>query len=64
MANQNEKTYVCLGSCQAVISEEKYNKGLTKCGTEGCTMQGKPFVLGKKSEKTGKNEEDTETEDL
>jgi len=52
---QTEKTYVCLGSCQAVISEEQHKNGLTKCGAEECTMYGQPFVEGKKSEQTGQN---------
>jgi hypothetical protein len=51
----NQKTYVCLGTCQAVISEKEYNKGLTKCGAENCDMHNKPFVPGNKSEVTGKN---------
>lgn len=38
------KTYICTGSCGAHITEEEYNKGLTACGTEGCTMHGHPFV--------------------
>jgi len=54
----NQKTYVCLGTCQAVITEEQYKNGLTKCGAEVCTMKGQPFVEGKKSEATGKNEAD------
>lgn len=49
--------YVCLGTCQAVISQERYKAGLTKCGAKNCTMYGKPFVVGKKNETTGKNEE-------
>jgi len=53
----NKKTYVCLGTCQAVIDEDRYNEGLTKCGTQSCTMYDEPFVVGKKSEVTGKNEE-------
>ena len=52
----SEKTYVCMGTCQAVISEEQYAKGLTTCGAEVCTMKGKPFVEGKHNEETGKNE--------
>jgi hypothetical protein len=52
----NKKNYVCTGSCQAVVTEEEYNKGLTNCGAEGCTMKGHPLVQGKKSEITGKNE--------
>lgn len=52
----DKKTYVCMGSCQAVITEEQYNNGLTKCGTKECTLYNHPFVEGKKSEVTGKNE--------
>ena len=58
MDMQNEtkpqKKYVCLGSCQAVVTEEQYKNGLTKCGTEECSMYGQPLVPGKKSE-TGQN---------
>lgn len=53
-----QKTYVCLGTCQAVISEEQYKNGLTKCGAADCTMHGQPFVVGHKSETSGKNEPD------
>lgn len=58
MDNQQStnKTYVCMGTCQAVISEEQYKNGLTNCGAEVCTMKGKPFVEGKKSSETGENE--------
>jgi len=56
-----QKTYVCLGTCQAVISEEKYKAGLTKCGTNECNMYDQPFVPGKKNEATGKNEPTEET---
>lgn len=52
----NQKTYVCLGTCQAVIPEEKYNAGLTKCGAKECTLYQQPFVEGKRNEQTGKNE--------
>ena len=55
-----QKTYVCLGTCQAVISEEEYKKGLTTCGSAECTMHGKPFVPGKKSPETGKNEPESQ----
>lgn len=55
----DKETYVCLGSCQAVITEEQYKNGLTKCGAKECTMYDKPFVEGKKSETTGKNEAKT-----
>jgi hypothetical protein len=40
---KEEVCYVCEGTCKAVISEGRYNAGLTKCGAEGCTMHGKPF---------------------
>lgn len=52
----DKKTYVCLGSCQAVVSEEKYKNGLTTCGAAECTMHGHPLVVGQKSQETGKNE--------
>ena len=41
-----ETRYFCTGSCGAVITEEQYDKGLTKCGTESCNMHGKPFEKG------------------
>lgn len=52
---EDKKTYVCTGTCQAVVSEDEYNNGLTKCGAESCTMKGQPFVEGHKSEETGQN---------
>ena len=55
-----QKTYVCLGTCQAVITQEQYENGLVKCGTEGCTMKGHEFVPGKKDEETGKNVADAD----
>lgn len=55
-----KKTYVCLGTCQAVVSEEEYKAGLTNCGAEGCSLKGHALVPGKKSEETGKNEEEKE----
>ena len=51
-----QKTYVCLGSCQAVVNEEQYKNGLTTCGADSCTMKGQPLVPGKKNPETGKNE--------
>lgn len=35
--------YICTGTCKAEISEEEYNKGLVKCGTQGCTHFGHAF---------------------
>ena len=49
------KSYVCLGSCQAFISEEEYKNGLIKCGGEGCDLKGVKFVEGKRCKKCGKN---------
>lgn len=54
--DENKKSYVCLGTCQAEVSEEEYNAGLTQCGADVCTMKGQPFVEGKKSKISGKNE--------
>lgn len=51
----NKQGYVCLGSCQAVVSEEQHRKGLTACGNDICELKGKPFVLGSKCEKCGLN---------
>ena len=56
MDNQNQKNYVCLGTCQAVITEEQYKNGLTQCGTETCTLKGHPLVPGRKNPETGKTE--------
>lgn len=51
MGNQ---TYVCLGSCQAQISEKEYKNGLTACGTKTCDHKGQPFVKGGKCQFCGK----------
>ncbi|HVF69207.1 MAG TPA: hypothetical protein VNA13_01435 [Xanthomonadales bacterium] len=39
-----KKSYICTGTCGAVVSEEEYNNGLTVCGAEVCTMKGQPFA--------------------
>ena len=39
----NQKIYVCTGGCAAEISQAEYEKGLTQCGTAGCSHQGFPF---------------------
>ncbi len=49
-------TWVCTGTCKAVITDEQYKNGLTKCGAEVCTMKGQPFVKGQTAEVTQKNE--------
>lgn len=50
----NNQTYVCLGNCQAKISEEDYKNELTACGNETCENKGKPFVKGDKCSFCGK----------
>lgn len=59
MDQQNQQstgdTWVCMGACQAVISDEEHKNGLVACGAESCDMHGKAFVKGKKDEATGKN---------
>jgi hypothetical protein len=62
--DQNQKqqstpeTHVCMGTCQAVITDEQYKGGLTKCGAESCTMFRQPFVKGHRDPATGKNVSD------
>lgn len=50
-----QKTYVCLGTCQAVITEEQYKNGLTSCGGEGCSLHGHTFTEGNTCATCGKN---------
>lgn len=38
-----EIAYICEGTCQAKITQEQYDEGLTKCGTKSCTYFGRPF---------------------
>jgi|GEM_PF-1973453 len=59
-----QKTYVCLGSCQAVVTEDEYESGMTACNNESCSMKGEPLVRGKKSEVTGQNEKVEEQKEL
>jgi len=44
----DKAVYVCIGSCKAEISEEEYNNGLSKCGTQGCSHFGHTFEKRKK----------------
>lgn len=37
------KVFVCKGACGAVVTIEKYEQGLTKCGAKHCDQHGKPF---------------------
>ena len=41
-----ETRYFCSGTCGAIITQEEYDKGLTKCGEKTCTMHGNPFEKG------------------
>jgi len=59
-----QKTYVCLGSCQSVVSEEQYESGMTTCNNASCSMKGEPLVRGKKSETTGQNEKVEDQKEL
>jgi hypothetical protein len=56
MDNQNQKTYVCLGTCQGIVSEEQFKNGLNTCGTKGCDLEGHPLIPGRKNSETGKTE--------
>ncbi|OGK39884.1 hypothetical protein A3F34_02300 [Candidatus Roizmanbacteria bacterium RIFCSPHIGHO2_12_FULL_44_10] len=49
----DKTVYVCTGTCAAEISEEEHAGGLTVCGTEGCSMIGKPFEKRLKCENCG-----------
>lgn len=55
--------YTCAGSCKAEIAEEEYNKGLTKCGAQGCNHFGQAFEKKKKCQICGVyyKEEETHT---
>jgi len=50
----NNVVYVCSGNCQAVISKEQFNNGLTKCGTQSCDMYQKPFEKKEQCDICGK----------
>ena len=55
--------YICTGTCKAEISEEEFNKGLKKCGTQGCTLYGHTFARRRKCRECGAyyKEEETHT---
>ena len=50
-----DTSYVCVGTCQAVISDDDYAQGMTKCTDETCYLWGKPFVRGTQGKLTGRN---------
>ena len=55
--NQNEdQNYVCLGTCNGIVTEEQFKAGQNKCATKGCNLEGHPLVPGRKNPETGKNE--------
>jgi len=56
----NNQQYVCLGSCQAQISDEEYKNGLVACGNNTCENKGKPFVKGSKCVHCGRNYKEEE----
>lgn len=54
----DKANHVCLGSCQAVIGEEKYKNGLVACGNDLCEKKGVPFVIGAKCKQCSKTYEE------
>ena len=42
-SKKDKVKYICEGSCKAEITQEQYDKGLTKCGAKDCSLYGKPF---------------------
>lgn len=48
MITMDKIVYICTGTCKAEISEEEYKKGLTKCGTKGCSHFGHKFEKRRK----------------
>lgn len=41
-----ETRYFCSGTDQAIVTEEEYKGGLTKCGNKTCSMYQHPFEKG------------------
>lgn len=50
----NKKVYVCTGGCDAEISQERYDKGLVRCGAKTCNKFGHPFAERIKCDVCGK----------
>ncbi|OGY28436.1 MAG: hypothetical protein A2Z42_00615 [Candidatus Woykebacteria bacterium RBG_19FT_COMBO_43_10] len=64
-----ETRYFCTGTCGAVITQEEYDKGLTKCGNESYSMQTillkrVPSALPAKEELRKKSNENINTNPL
>ena len=38
-----ETRYFCNGTCGAVITQEQFDGGLTKCGTKDCSLENHEF---------------------
>ena len=41
-----ETRYFCNGTCGAVIAQEQFDGGLTKCGTKDCSLENHEFEKG------------------
>ena len=41
-----ETRYFCSGTDQAIVTEEEFKNGLTKCGNKTCSMYQHPFEKG------------------
>ena len=41
-----ETRYFCNGTDKAVVTEQEYEGGLTKCGNNTCTLYQHPFEKG------------------
>lgn len=50
----NKVVYICTGGCGAIITQEQYDEGLTKCGAKGCLHHGHPFEKRLKCADCGK----------
>ena len=58
----NDAVYVCPGECQAKVSQEDFDKGITKCGNETCSLKGVEFKKMVPCADCGKLEEDGKCE--
>lgn len=45
--------YICKGTCQAEITQEQYDQGITQCGATECTLHGHPFTKMEKDTDSG-----------
>lgn len=49
-----DKQYVCLGTCQAVVTQEQFDNGLKNCGGESYTLKGQQLTEGDKCSTCGR----------